>query len=1274
MQFNLNTNPYYDDFDGTKNHHQILFKPGYAVQARELTQIQSILKDQIKKFGDHVFQHGSVVIPGNSYADLAASYVKIDRAYLGETLELDQFVGASLASESGVTATVRLVRDFGDQFVVFYISYTSGGGGESMFSRGQTLRMIGDSQTAVTVHNTEDAVGVGSIVVINQGVYYVNGVFAYVPKQAEVMSRYTSLPSCSVILRVGELIVTSNQDETLLDSAQGSYNFAAPGADRLQMTLTLAVTDIGEVPSDDVIEIMRYEDGELLEHARHSKYSELDKSLARRTYDESGDYVVAGMEPSVREHRRAGNNNGLYANGNKDLMVVEVSPGKVYIQGFEVEKLGRTKIVVDKARMPEHIKGAEVNTRPNFGSYLMVSDIVGAPSVANHEKVQLWNCADTSDFNAAQVGSARVVSIDYMAGDPEVDPLYKLYITDLELNPGITLASVGAIKFGLAGTAVVLTELGVNLPFGTLIAGETLTAVSGRTASVKYWDPVARNVYVSKHDATKETPRASDEVTASVSLLEVLINAKLTLKSAGANVAIFPLSKGPAYSLRTEAGAYQLSYTVQKELLITTDASGNGSVSVPVGAIMPIEVGTFLALGAAGKISNALFAVSPGGDALTITGGPASAAVRVYCNVQKTNVSPKSKTLTLASAVVTAGNQRITLTKYDVHRIKSVVQNGADVTALFKLHTGQTNYRYGLSYLTAKSGTVAGEFTVTFEYFKHSTNGDFFCVDSYAANPDHLDLEVSYTIDQREIDLLNCIDFRPGVGENNELSGTGASKNDLLVPATAFKSALRYFVPRIDTLVVSKNGGVSVLRGVPSDTPKAAGTTPDRLALNMFFVPAYTKSVSMVSGERVSVDRFTMGDIKKIETRIERLEEFATLTAAETATASYEIVDAATGLNRFKTGYVVESFESPLAMARTLRKDYAASFVDASLCPGVETLHCDVTPIDYTNLIQSAGYLMLPYTEQVFAAQPLSSRVTNINPFMVVSWDGVLQVVPPADEWVDTVNLSDVFESKEDVVIVPPPPPPLPRPRPPPPPPPPSVESPLSVSPGTSMFHIPASGVGASTGTFTVTNIGSELVTVVTQTISSPSGGSAVCSPVSFPLDAGASRVVTFAVTSASNRATSYAYEFAVMASGFAGRYPTHKVTQNRAVSPPPPPPTITYVVETVHGGLYGYFLGREADQSGIDWWATAYNTEGIESLAAGFLAEARANAELGGEPGFRASATVKDVIAYSGNKVLSATNTNKYEVKTYADGVTTKKLVSSAASGTRLDGSKFTS
>ena len=447
MQVNLNTNPYYDDFDGTKNYHQILFKPGVSVQARELTQIQSILKDQIKKFGDHVFKHGSIVIPGNSYADLNSSYVKIERSYLGEIIDLDLLRNAELTNTNSVKATVRHIEDRGDTFVVLYVSYTSGGvSGERTFSANDVLQVIGSQQDLIKIVSDSTAVGVGSLAFVNSGVYYVNGVFGYVPKQATVLSLYDTKPSCSVVLRIAENIVSSNTDETLLDPAQGSYNFAAPGADRLELLLTLDTIQSGQNSGDDVIELMRYESGVLLEHARTPKYNELEKSLAERTYDESGDYVVDGLQTNVREDLRVGNNGGVNLDGSADHLQVEVSAGKAYIKGFGIEKLSTNRVKIEKARTEDHIKSTQFTTRPRYGNYFTVSDISGVFSVATQQSVTLWNTYDPSDATATQLGTAKIVAIDYHAGDPASGAIYRVYVSDVNLSGGYTMDSVGGIR------------------------------------------------------------------------------------------------------------------------------------------------------------------------------------------------------------------------------------------------------------------------------------------------------------------------------------------------------------------------------------------------------------------------------------------------------------------------------------------------------------------------------------------------------------------------------------------------------------------------------------------------------------------------------------------------------------------------------------------------------------------------------------------------------------------------------------------------------------
>ena len=77
MAKDFNVEPWFDDFDSTKNYHRILYKPGYAVQARELTQSQTILQDQISKFGLGIYADGSNVSGGSIFVDANITTVKI---------------------------------------------------------------------------------------------------------------------------------------------------------------------------------------------------------------------------------------------------------------------------------------------------------------------------------------------------------------------------------------------------------------------------------------------------------------------------------------------------------------------------------------------------------------------------------------------------------------------------------------------------------------------------------------------------------------------------------------------------------------------------------------------------------------------------------------------------------------------------------------------------------------------------------------------------------------------------------------------------------------------------------------------------------------------------------------------------------------------------------------------------------------------------------------------------------------------------------------------
>ena len=101
MSLNFNVDPYYDDFDQAKNFHRILFKPGRAVQARELTQAQTILQDQVTKFADNIFKQNSPVTGGQVTTNFNCYYVKLQPTYNNSAIDVTQFEGLLVKNATG---------------------------------------------------------------------------------------------------------------------------------------------------------------------------------------------------------------------------------------------------------------------------------------------------------------------------------------------------------------------------------------------------------------------------------------------------------------------------------------------------------------------------------------------------------------------------------------------------------------------------------------------------------------------------------------------------------------------------------------------------------------------------------------------------------------------------------------------------------------------------------------------------------------------------------------------------------------------------------------------------------------------------------------------------------------------------------------------------------------------------------------------------------------------------------------------------------------------
>jgi len=1050
----FNKEPYFDDFEQNaeqKGYHQILFRPGFAVQTRELNQLQTILQEQIARFGTSIYQQGSIAIPGNSYADLSSTFLRID-SINAENITPEYFENKRVRGvTSGTEAKVRKVVDeTEDDPITFYFQSTAGGNeGQIDFDQGEDIEIIGQTSITASTKNSSDFSGDGTLAFVNEGVYFVNGYFVLVESQSIVVDKYSNTPSAQILLRIDESVSTSNDDQTLLDNAQGSFNFAAPGADRYGIGLTLTSLPLSdEVNEDNYVELMRYENGELKEHAKTPQYSELEKELARRTFEESGNYVVEGVEVGVREHLKGGNNRtGVYPppRGDNDKLVVEVTSGKAYINGFEVEKLGRSRVTIDKARTDDHIRSTDITLRPQFGQYIIVGDLTGPLELQNREEIEIYDSTDPYASDATLIGRARVSAIDFITTDPGTPgSIHKIWVSRLNFELGFSIEDAAGIAFGSDDSALVLNEYRAPLSSGSFDVGETVEHSSGRSAVVEVYQAATGTLYAYRGDNNVSAPRTGDEIVGQTTGATAVIQQRKLLVPVGNRNAgapqIFRLNKtAPKTFVDPTTDSFNLSYTVQKELIITTNSAGDGSVSVSGGEeIDPIELGTFLAFGPSGIVSNTLFSLNTTGSTLTLNSGPSSSTVRVYAAVTKTNVSPKTKTVTNGSKTFTSpSNSDLILDDTDIISITSVIDSNGDITANYTLDNGQRDHFYlrGAAILNSGAPAPSGNVTVNYTYYDHSISGDFFCIDSYP--DDVLDRNVRYRSRSEGtlFELPRCIDFRPSVGENGEINGIDGRPNDLIISGTTFRTSLQYFVPRIDLVTLTQGGKIRVIRGNPETGPSSPARPKNELALESIFIPEYTKAAQNTEQRRFSVNRYTMEDIQELQKRIEGIEYFATLTAQESEITNYDVIDAETGLNRFKSGYLVESFKNAFLTARTTSPDFKANFAGEELEAPAEQESVKLRFDDETSshAVNRDGYIMLPYSEEVFASQPLSSRITNLNPFLVISWDGILEVDPAVDEWVEIRDRPTVFEEETEVNTVvnyipcPPPPPPEPE-------------------------------------------------------------------------------------------------------------------------------------------------------------------------------------------------------------------------------------------------------
>ena len=509
-QINLDASPYFDDFDADKDYYKVLFKPGFPVQARELTTLQSILQNQISTFGEHFFKEGSMVVPGGiTYnPQYTAVILEPQQGGIDISLYIDQLVGKSILGEStGVRAKVidyLLPPQDGVSNPTIFVTYTDSGSDNSVvfFSTNESLILeepITYGNTTITANSlfattiSTDATAVGSAAEIAEGVYFLRGTFVQVSKSSLVLEPYVNTPSYRVGLKITEQIVSAGQDSTLYDNAKGFNNFSAPGADRLKITLTLIKKPLNDFNDANFVELLRLNFGEVKKLEENSNYNIIKDYIAERTYDESGDYVLSGFQltadNSLNDYM---GNGGIYNPEQKteqggtpspDLAILKVSPGKAYVRGYDVRTPGTVNIDSPKPRTTETQSSTGIPFE--MGSKYYVNNVISTPVVGldvPDNIVQLYG----SRLDAAQspvgdpIGEARMYSYS-LEDAPYTSPAtpWNVYLYDFQIFTKIStsISPAGKIIEGyrVRGLSSGATGM-VRSVVGSIV---TLTEVSG---------------------------------------------------------------------------------------------------------------------------------------------------------------------------------------------------------------------------------------------------------------------------------------------------------------------------------------------------------------------------------------------------------------------------------------------------------------------------------------------------------------------------------------------------------------------------------------------------------------------------------------------------------------------------------------------------------------------------------------------------------------------------------------------------------------------------
>ena len=465
IETNFNQSPFFDDFNESKNFHRVLFRPGFAVQARELTQLQSILQNQIERFANRVVYDGKIV-SGCNFRSETVDFVKLrDKDANNRVLLLGDFYTSGVVANAivtgattGISAQLIDVKEGSEaaapNYLSIFVKYINSGANNTVkaFSDNEVLlvRRRANNQFLVAANTiTSGSTGLGTKASVGDGIIYHKGNFVRVDPQFTIVDKYSTTPSRKVGFETRESIIDSNQDSSLLDNASGATNFSAPGANRLKLTPILTSRPIAEANTSSFFQIVYIENGIVTQQV-NDELAGVNQLIASRLYETHGNYAIDPFNIRIREHLKKSTNLGIYENGDANKLVAQVEPATGYIGGNRISLTGTVTRDVDKATDFE-VKDARVIGQA-IGNYVIANEVVGPWDFQGLREVALHDTAQRSISNknygiqgpqGSVIGTARVRGFQYESGTMGTAlGRFRIYLFDIQLNAGQSFADV----------------------------------------------------------------------------------------------------------------------------------------------------------------------------------------------------------------------------------------------------------------------------------------------------------------------------------------------------------------------------------------------------------------------------------------------------------------------------------------------------------------------------------------------------------------------------------------------------------------------------------------------------------------------------------------------------------------------------------------------------------------------------------------------------------------------------------------------------------------